>query len=82
MEEENINEELDQNESPRDRFKRLAGHRTNEILKRLKILGNCANKRNYHYDQNDILKIFGEIEKRVRETKAKFLGTDEQEFKV
>lgn len=53
-------------------FKRLAVARTNEVLRRLKILGNCANRSHYDYTEEEIAKIFSEIEKKVRETKAKF----------
>jgi hypothetical protein len=56
----------------RERFRRLAVYRTNEVLKRLKILGNCANRSAYDYTEEEINKIFSEIEKKVREVKAKF----------
>ena len=42
----------------RERFKRLAVYRTNEILRRLKVLGNCANRSAYDYSEEDINKIF------------------------
>ena len=59
-------------ESAEERFRRLAAARTNEILKRLKILGNCANRQLYSYNEKDIEKIFSAIDRRVRETRAKF----------
>lgn len=59
-------------ESTEDRFRRLATARTNEVLKRLKILGNCANRQLYSYTEKDIEKIFSAIDRRVRETRAKF----------
>ena len=55
-----------------ERFKRLATHRTNEVLYRLKVLGNCSNRQLYDYDERDIEKIFTEIDKKIKETKAKF----------
>lgn len=58
--------------SKRDRFKRLAVYRTNEVLKRLKVLGNCANRSAYEYTEDEVNKIFSEIERRIKETKAKF----------
>lgn len=61
-----------QQETPRERFRRLATSRTNTVLKRLKVLGNCSNTHVYDYDEEDIDKIFSEIEKKVREIKAKF----------
>lgn len=66
-------------ETSRDRFKRLATIRTNAILHRLKVLGNCANKQLYEYDERDIEKVFSEIEKKVRETKSKFHFTKKQD---
>jgi len=69
-------------ESKNDRFKRLAENRTNEVLKRLKILGNCANRGVYEYSQDDINKIFFEIDRKIKETKAKFHFPKEKEFKL
>lgn len=56
----------------RERFKRLAEYRTNEVLKRLKILGNCANRSAYDYTEEEVNKIFSEIERKVKEVKSKF----------
>ena len=56
----------------RERFERLAVYRTNEVIKRLKVLSNCANRSAYEYDEEDINKIFGEIDRRVKEAKSKF----------
>lgn len=70
------------NEHPRDRFKRLATQRTNIVLKRLKVLGNCSNRNIYEYDEHDIEKIFSEIDRKVKETKAKFHFHKKKEFKL
>lgn len=69
-------------ESRNERFKRIAAKRTNEILDRIRILGNCSNKSSYEYTQEDINKIFGEIEKQLKQTKAKFLGGKREKFKL
>lgn len=66
----------------RERFKRLATYRTNEVLKRLKVLGNCANRSAYDYTEEEVNKIFSEIDKRVREIKAKFHFPKKEEFKL
>lgn len=72
-----------QNENSRDRFKRLATARTNSILQRLKVLGNCSNRQIYDYTEDDIDKIFLEIDRRVKETKAKFhFPKHKKEFKL
>ena len=56
----------------RERFKRLATSRTNEVLKRLQVLANCANRSAYDYSEDEIGKIFSTIDKAVRDAKAKF----------
>ncbi|UMX47611.1 MAG: hypothetical protein L7H18_04160 [Candidatus Nealsonbacteria bacterium DGGOD1a] len=71
------------NESSRERFCRLATLRTNMVLKRLKVLGNCANRHVYEYNEEDIDKIFSEIEKKIKETKSKFIFSKKTgEFKL
>lgn len=71
-----------ENETKKERFKRLASLRTNEVLKRLRVLGNCANRQAYEYDREDVGKIFGEIDRKVREVKAKFHFPRHKEFKL
>ena len=66
----------------RERFKRLGAYRTNEVLKRLKVLGNCSNRSAYEYTEEEINKIFSEIEKTVKETKSKFHFAKHKEFKL
>jgi len=56
----------------RERFKRLGTQRTNAVLQKLKVLGNCANRSAYSYTEEEVNKIFSEIERKVRETKAQF----------
>lgn len=69
-------------ESRHERFKRLASKRTNEILEKIRILGNCSNKSSYEYTEDDINKIFSEIEKYLKLTKAKFLSGKIEKFKL
>ena len=68
----------------KERFKKLAEPRTNEVLKRLKILGNCSNRSAYDYNEQDIQKIFSTIENKIREVKSKFRVPKykEKEFKL
>jgi hypothetical protein len=63
---------MDKNNERRERFKRLATLRTNSVLQRLKVLGNCANRSAYDYSEEEVNKIFSEIDRRVKETKARF----------
>jgi hypothetical protein len=60
-------------DAKRDRFKHLATLRTNAVLHRLKVLGNCSNRQLYDYDEKEVDKIFAEIDKKVKEVKSKFL---------
>lgn len=70
-------------ETPEQRFKRLAASRTNEVLKRLKTLGNCSNRQVYKYSKEDIDKIFSTIEKKMKEVKSKFsLPEEEAKFEL
>jgi len=69
-------------DSKKERFKRLATQRTNIILKRLQVLGNCANRSAYEYTEEEVNKIFSEIERRVRGVKAKFHFSKEEKFKL
>lgn len=66
----------------RERFKRLASKRTNAVIKKLEILSNCSNRGAYDYTEEEISKIFSEIEKRVKEAKAKFHFSQSKEFKL
>jgi len=66
----------------RERFKRLATYRTNEVLRKLKILGNCANRSAYSYTEEEVNKIFSEIERKVKEVKSKFHFPKEKAFKL
>ncbi len=55
-----------------ERFKRVASRRVQEILTKLRLLGNCSDKANYSYSPEQVKKIFSAIEDNVRETKARF----------
>lgn len=65
-----MNTKISQNK--RERFKRLAATRTNEVLKRVKILSNCANRSAYDYSEEEVVKIFTAIERAIKESKSKF----------
>jgi len=59
-------------QNKRERFKRLASTRTSEVLKKIKILSNCANRSAYNYSEEEISKIFSAIDKAVKDSKSKF----------
>lgn len=66
-------------EEKQSRFKRLATSRTKDILNRLRILSNCANRSAYDYSENDIDKIFIAIDKAAKESRSKFYFPDEKD---
>ena len=75
-------EQVNKNETPEQRFKRIAEVRTNAVLDRLRILGNLSNKQMYSYSEEDIKKIFSAIDKQVKEVRAKFNSQKEKKFKL
>lgn len=69
-------------ENRRERFKRLATARTNAVLQKLKVLGNCANRQAYEYSEDEVEKIFATIDKYLKSIKSKFHFTKEEKFKL
>ncbi len=70
-------------ETSEQRFKRLAELRTNQILDKLRVLGNCSNTQVYKYNKEDIEKVFSAIEKKTKEIKAKFNHSEvDKNFKL
>jgi hypothetical protein len=73
---------VNKNETPEERFKRVAEARTNAVLNKLRILGNLSNRQRYGYSDKDISKIFSTINRRVREIRTKFDSKKERDFKL
>ena len=73
---------MKKNESKEEAFRRLATHRTNAVLNRLRILGHCANPQIYEYTQEDVKRMFRAIESEIRSVKAKFTDSSQSEFKL
>lgn len=59
-------------ESKRERFLRIAAKRTQHVLERFRILGNCSNRSVYEYTAEDIEKIFAAIQEELEDTRRKF----------
>jgi hypothetical protein len=74
----------DGEETPKERFKRLATARTRAILEKIRVLGNCSNTAIYDFSSDEVDQIFAAIEKELRRTKQKFKagsdGSDSREF--
>ena len=73
---------VNNNETPEERFKRVAETRTNAVLDKLRILSNLSNRQMYGYSEEDIRKIFSAINKQVKEVRAKFDSQKQEKFKL
>lgn len=68
--------------SKRERFLSVAESRTNIIIEKIRILGNCSNRSLYEYSQNEIDKIFRAIQNKINETKMRFTAKKKKKFKL
>lgn len=67
----------------RSRFIRIAENRTNKILEQVRLLGNCSNKHNYEYNDEDVKKIFYVIDQELKQAKLKFsVQSNKEKFKL
>lgn len=66
-----MEEEKKEKESPEDRFKRLASLRTQNALKRIKLVGNLSGP-GYKYTDEQIDKIIAVLRGAVDEVEARF----------
>ena len=74
--------EFNPKETPEEKFYRLATSRVEHIFEHLRILGNLSNRANYRYTDEQIAKVFGEIQAAVDETKALFRPRKKREFRL
>ena len=59
-------------ETKREKFVRLAEARTNKIIESIRLLGNCSNRSNYSYSEEDVKKIFSAIESELKIAKQRY----------
>jgi len=59
-------------ETRKERFKRLAEKRTNNVIRNIRILANCSNRSSYDYSKSDIDKIFNTITAELKIARSKF----------
>ena len=63
---------IDKETTNSERFKRVAGRRVQEILTKLRLLRNCANKNNYSYSEEQVDKIVSTIDTEWKKVKSEF----------
>jgi hypothetical protein len=56
----------------RKRFENVAGKRVQAIIEKITILGNCSNKNNYEYTEQDIRKMFNAIRTELKNSENRF----------
>ena len=64
---------MQEKETNRERFVRIAEARTQKIIDMIELLGNCSNQYNYEYTQKDVEKMFSAIESALKSSKARFV---------
>ena len=75
-------EQANSNETPEERFKRVAEARTNAVLHKIRVLGNLSNRQMYSYSEKDIDKIFAAINKQIKEIRIKFNSKRQENFRL
>ena len=64
-----------------ERFRRLAAQRTNAVLDKLRVLGNCANPYQYSYTEEEVSKMFSAIEGELKRVRALFAPQKREKFR-
>lgn len=54
------------------RFERLAERRVTETIKKMRLIGNLANRHNYAYTEEHVKQILDALEGELRQVKARF----------
>ena len=58
----------------RKRFENVAGKRVQAIIEKITILGNCSNRNNYDYNEQDIKKMFNAVRIVLKNTENRFMS--------
>lgn len=69
-------------EDKHQRFVRVAERRTNELLEKIRILGNCSNKNTYAYTDEELSLIFAEVERALRTARGRFKPAKRSRFSL
>ena len=66
----------------RQRFLEIGEKRTQAVLDRLRLLGNCGNTATYEYGDAEVERIFTTIEDELQRTRARFETKHHRRFKL
>jgi hypothetical protein len=59
-------------EEKRERFERLAEKRVTDVIHKLRLIGNLANKNNYDYTDEHVKQIMDTLDQELRALKGRF----------
>lgn len=65
-------ENVPANETNADRFKRVATRRTNAALKQIHLLGNCADRGSYEYNEEQVRSMMTSLENAITSLHERF----------
>ena len=68
--------------TPRERFLVVAERRTREILHKIHLLGNCANRSAYEYREEEVERIFSAIQEELDAAKVRFAQRKQIDFSL
>lgn len=69
----------------REKFVQLAESRTSNAIRAIRVIGKLGNKSHYDYDDSDVKKIVGALNREIEALKARMgekSGRSEVEFKL
>ena len=67
-------------ETKKERFVRVAERRTNAIMEKIRVLGNCSNRSMYEYEQIEVDKIFKAIRRALKDVESLFEQKSSKRF--
>ncbi|EZH64942.1 hypothetical protein DH09_20775 [Bacillaceae bacterium JMAK1] len=56
------------------KFERIAKRRTEETVKKIRLIGNLSNRNNYDYSEEHLDRIFNALEAELKAARRKFQG--------
>jgi hypothetical protein len=69
-------------ETKEERFKRVAQKRVQNVLDSVRRLSQCANKRMYTWNEDQLIKIWAAVDEAVAQCKSGFENAEPKEFKL
>ena len=62
----------------REKFEELAETRVTETIKKIRLIGNLANRNNYDYTDVHVEQIFSKLDEELRSLKTKFNDVEKE----